>query len=320
MTRLGKLFILCGVMALFSGTAFAAENSIVIASGGSGGTYYYIGAGMAKLLSEKLGGVSVTTEATSGSPLENGSFTSQSPDTMGMFTLDGAYAGLQGDKNRGFRKPLSNLRMVLAGHHQLLYWATLDSKITNLAQLKGKRIGVSPIGQSTYYQALISLEAYGLKSGDYKAISMTYAEQADALKDGNIDIMGTGGGIPQAALMDVSTTHDTFFLEVDPEKREELVKKYPYWWFVEVPANTYNGQTKPFTVFASQAGLFANADMSEDLVYRITKTLCESNKELSEIHAEGGKWSAENTKRLWENPVVPFHPGALRYFDELWKK
>ncbi|MCC8193386.1 MAG: TAXI family TRAP transporter solute-binding subunit [Deltaproteobacteria bacterium] len=301
--------------------AFAAGHNLVIASGNSGGTYYYIGAGMAKLLSQKLPDVEVTTEATTGSPVENGTFTSQSVETMGIFTLDGAYAAKEGDKSKGFRKPLTNLGMIQAGHDLLLYWITKESSgIKSLADAKGKRIGLPSVGNTAYFQALALLEAYGLKKGDYKGIPMTYAEQGDGLKDGNIDIMCAGGGIPQAAALDVTTTHDCVFLSIDDDKIADLKEKYPYWWVSDIPANVYRNQDKPVRVFTSKVCLFANTDMDVELAYQITKALAESTKELAEIHAEGSKWSAENTKPLFEEQVVPFHPGATKYYNELWKK
>lgn len=316
------LYVLTVLFSLFfSNLTMGASNNLVIASGNSGGTYYYIGAGMSKILSTKLKDVEMTTEATTGSPVENGSFTSQSKDTLGIFTVDGAYAAIRGDKSKGFRKPLENINLVMAGHELLLYWVTMKkSGINSLADAKGKRIGLPSVGNTAYFQALAMLEAYGLKPGDYKGIPMTYAEQADALKDGNIDIMCTGGGIPQAAALDVSTTHDVVFLSADEAKIAELSKKFPYWWFSDIPAKTYSGQNTPVKVFTSQVALFANAGTSEDLIYRITKTLAESTKDLSEIHAEGAKWTAGNTKALYEKPIIPLHPGAAKYYKELWGK
>ncbi len=320
MHRVFTLAAAAVLVLVMAGSGLAAHN-LVIASGNSGGTYYYIGAGMAKILSEKLKDVEMTTEATTGSPVENGTFTSRSVETLGIFTLDGAYAALHGDKSKGFRKPITNLGMLQAGHKLLLYWMALEkSGIRTFADAKGKRIGLPVIGNTAYFQAVALLDAYGIKQGDYRGIPMTYAEQADALKDGNIDIACTGGGVPQAAAMDISTTHKAVFLSPSKEVEAELAKKYPYWWFSDIPANTYTGQDKPVRVFTSQVCIFANMGMGEDLAYRLTKTLCESTKDLAGIHAEGKMWSAETTRPLFEKPVVPLHPGAVKYYNELWKK
>ncbi|MDR2529544.1 MAG: TAXI family TRAP transporter solute-binding subunit [Synergistaceae bacterium] len=322
MKKAKRVFFLSvlAIAIMWAGAAAAAEN-LVIVSGNSGGTYYYIGAGMAKILSDKLPGVEFTTEATTGSPVENGTYTSESPETLGIFTLDGAYSAMRGDPTRGFKKPIKNIGLIQSGHDLILYWMTLkETGIQSLADLKGKRVGLPVAGNTAYYQAIAILEEYGLTKNDYKGLFMTYAEQADALKDGNLDVICTGGGIPQAAAMDVSTTKDAVFLSIGEDKFAALKEKYPYWWISRIPANVYRGQDKPVNVFTSQVCLFANLELEEELAYKITKTLGESTAELKEIHTEGGKWSSATTKRLYDEPVAPFHPGALKYYNELWKK
>lgn len=309
---------------VFCATSIASADTINlnIVSGNPGGTYYYIGAAIASILSQKLPDVEVTTTATTGSPLENGTYTSRSTDTMGIFTLDGAYTAMKGDASRGFREPLTNLGMLVGGHELLLYAITLkDSGVKSHGDVKGKKIGIPVLGNTAYYQTVALLEEYGLKENkDYKSYPMTYAEQTDALKDGAIDVAYTGGGIPQAHAMELSTTKDVLFLSIDEDKIEVLGKKHPYWWISQIPANTYRGQDYPVNVFTSQVCLFANLGMDEELAYKITKTICESTAELKQIHIEAGKYSAETTKPLYESPVVPFHPGALKYYKELWGK
>ncbi|MDO5562847.1 MAG: hypothetical protein Q4F74_04460, partial [Synergistaceae bacterium] len=79
------------VLSIFAGLtitagAFAKDKpkALVIASGNSGGTYYYIAAGQAKILSQAMKGFSVTTESTRGSPVENSSFVQDDAGTLGI--------------------------------------------------------------------------------------------------------------------------------------------------------------------------------------------------------------------------------------------
>ena len=81
------LLILIGVCV--SGNQAVQEKQMTsdhlsIMSGNSGGTYYYIAAGQAKILSEKLKGINVTTQSTSGSPVENMTLVEQSPANLGI--------------------------------------------------------------------------------------------------------------------------------------------------------------------------------------------------------------------------------------------
>nr|WP_312580125.1 TAXI family TRAP transporter solute-binding subunit [Sedimentibacter sp.] len=295
-------------------------SSIVISSGNSGGTYYYIAAGQSKILTEKIEGLSVTTESTTGSPVENGTFTSQSSDTMGIVTLDGLSAALEGNKDKGFTKPLDNLRMIQAGHKLTLYFVTLEeSGIKSISDLKGKKLGLPTVGNTAYFQAVAILEEYGIDLKDVTSTPMQYSEQSDALKDGTIDVAIVAGGVPVAAVTDLDTTKNIRLLTIDEDKKASLIQKYPYWAINELPAGTYSDQTEPVNVMIAQIVLICNKDLDSDLVYEITKTLNESTEELGQIHQNGLDWNIENTKIVYDQNIVPFHEGALKYYEEVFK-
>ena len=47
---------------------------------------------------------------------------------------------------------------------------------------------------------------------------------------------------------------------------------------------------------------------------RITKTVLENNERMMQIHAAAAATLAEN----WDNnSFLPFHPGAVRYYEEI---
>lgn len=296
-------------------------TSLVISSGNNGGTYYYIAAGQSKILTDKLKSINVTTESTSGSPVENLTFTSEDPAVLGFTTLDGLYAAVNGDKTKGFRNgPINNVALLQAGHTLILYCITkANSGIKSIADLKGKKISVPTIGNTAYFQAIAILEQYGIKDGDLQAVPMLYAEAADALKDDSLDAIFIAGGIPQAAVTDLDTTQDIRFLTIEPEKTESILKAYPYWDLYTIPAGTYKHMDKDTVVMTATVTIAVNTDLENDLVYDITKILNESVDELTIIHQDGRSWNVENTLKVIDQKIVPVHPGAMRYYDEVRK-
>lgn len=53
--------------------------------------------------------------------------------------------------------------------------------------------------------------------------------------------------------------------------------------------------------------------MPESLVYGVTKTVMENNDKMVQIHGASKETLPEN----WEvNDWLPFHPGAVRWFEE----
>ena len=80
-------------------TTRTTSDHLSIMSGNSGGTYYYIAAGQAKILSEKLDGINVTTQSTSGSPVENMTLVNQNSANLGLVTISDSFKRSQSDSD-----------------------------------------------------------------------------------------------------------------------------------------------------------------------------------------------------------------------------
>lgn len=291
-------------------------ETLSVASGDSGGTYYYIGAGQANILGEALG-ISVSTQSTSGSPVENMTLVSQSPQNLGLLTLDGYYFGEQGDGARGFKAPIDDVRVLQMGHRAYLYALTLaGTGITDFSRLVGKTVSVPPTGSTTYYMALAVLEAYGCNETNSKIVPLASSEQAEALSDGAIDCAFMAGGVPQATVMDLDFSGELVFLSIDPETQKALDNAYPYWHSAVIPAGSYTHQTGDVNCLTVTTMLVCNSSMSDVLAYNITKTLNENTAALAEINASGAEWNVENTLLYLDDEMLTFHPGALQYYGQ----
>jgi TRAP transporter TAXI family solute receptor len=314
------MLIICIVLSSLL-VVVAKENpeNVVIVSGNSAGTYYYIAAGQSKILGEYIKDLNFTTESTTGAPTENMVYVARKINTLGIVTADGMYNALNGIKDRGFKKPLENLTAIQAGHKLVLYIATLSgNNINTISDLKGKKVGIPMLGNTAYYQTMAILEQYGIDSSHIKTYPMTYSEQTDAVKDGILDAMIIAGGIPVAGYMDLSTTKNAKLLSIDPEKIDQITKAYPYWSIGKIPAGTYKGQNEDVNVILADILIVCNSELDDEIVYKITKALNEHTDELAEIHSSGKYWSLETTKPIIEKGVVPFHPGAMKYYKEVF--
>ena len=65
---------------------------------------------------------------------------------------------------------------------------------------------------------------------------------------------------------------------------------------------------------AEMTGLSVRADMPEEDAYKITKAICEGQKELVEAFATWGTFTVEGAAR---EMAYPLHPGAARYYKEI---
>jgi TRAP transporter TAXI family solute receptor len=323
-----KVFFCLMIGLVVATAAFAAEGAkpsrLVIASGNSAGTYYYVATGMGKIITDKVSGVECTVEATSGSPLENLNFVNKAVDTLGIANYDALIKAINGDKAAGYRAPLDNLRVIMAGHTQIGYVVALSNgPVKSFPDMKGQKLGTLTKGASLRSQLEAILAEYGFTEDnkDFTLVPMAYTEQMDALKDGNLQVLTCGGGIPQAAILDLSSTNAITLIDIPKEIQEKMIVKYPYWPFRIIPAGTYKDQDKDVSVITVQTLLLGQADLDEDYVANLVKTIFDNNAEMVAIHPEGANWGKESSLRLLaERPELPWHPGSLKVLKELQNK
>jgi TRAP transporter TAXI family solute receptor len=294
-------------------------DALVIASGSSAGTYYYMATGQSKILSENIEGLSVTNEATNGTI--NFDLASANVDTIGMGGLEQFLSAVEGREDRGYPVPLDNLGIIQTGHKFVLYCVTTaNSGIETLADLNGKKIGRPSLTGSSTPMIDMLYEAYGVDPDTLTETPSTHAENVDALKDGVIDAAFVAGGVPMAGVTDLTTTHDVKLLDIDEELIAPYMKEHSYFDLITIEPGTYNKQDKPVNLLTVDVLLAANMNLDDDLVYEITKTLNENVEEMALIHNDGSQWNAENTLNVYNKNIAPFHPGAARYYDEINKK
>ncbi|MBW7850662.1 MAG: TAXI family TRAP transporter solute-binding subunit [Rhodospirillales bacterium] len=292
----------------------AADQKILsIATGGSGGTYFAIGGGMAALVSKYMPGYKLVVQSTAAS-IENIHLVANKKVDFAIVMPDSAYFATTGGREFSGKAKYDNLRAVTAGHASLLQAASLQSsKIKSFADLKGKKVALSAPGSPSKFLTMAALEAYDLKAGDYQDAYLTYAEMVEGLKDGNIDASAVFAGIPTSSMLDLATTTKINFLPVEESKFAFIKKNYPYYSKAVIPAKTYPGLDEPMTTLAAPSILITHSDVPDEVVYQLAKAILEHTEELAGIHAAGAEW---NLKTATDGIAIPFHPGAKKYLKE----
>jgi TRAP transporter TAXI family solute receptor len=80
-----------------------------------------------------------------------------------------------------------------------------------------------------------------------------------------------------------------------------------------IPKATYPGLPGDVQVVSVSNILAVHENLTDQLVYDITRTLFEHQSELAAIHPEAKNLSLQSA--VVGSPA-PFHPGALRYYQE----
>jgi hypothetical protein len=310
------LFTALAACAVAAAPAVAQQKvALSIATGPTGGVYYPLGGGMANILAKSIPGLSVTAESTAGS-VANHEFMATGKADVALTMADATWDAYKGqEKFTG--KPV-NVRALMVLYPNRFHIVTLDGLgINRIADLKGRRISTGPPRSGTEVKTNRVLVAAGLDpEKDIVRERLTVQESANALKDRKIDAFFWSGGVPTAAVTDLAASPGVKIKLLDhPEVLEPMNKRYgPLYVKDAIPAKSYPGQDTPANIVTIWNVLVARSDLSDELAYNIVKTIFEKKEDMDRVHGEARNFDLKYQTNA--GAVIPFHPGAAKYFRE----
>ena len=283
---------------------------VSIATGGASGPYNVIGTSLAEIY-HKTYGVNSKTQTT-GASVENLNLLKQNKVEMAFVMSDSLTEAIQGSGS--FKEKISNVQQIAALYpNYVQIVASKKSSIQKLEDLKGKRIAVGAQNSGVEVNARTLLNGFGITYNDVKVDYLGYAEAADALKGGKIDAAFLTSGIPYSSLMELQQGFDLQLVSIDPNKVKEIAKNQSYFLSKVIPKGTY-GNAEDIPTAAIMNALVVRSDLSEDDVYKLTKTFFDSLPTLANSHQAATEISLETAQ---QGLVAPLHPGAKKYYDEV---
>jgi uncharacterized protein len=304
-------------IATLSGSALAQDRVFFgIATGGTGGTYYPLGGMLAQLISNKvtLGGKKLSATAeTAGASVANAQLLGRK-DIESAFVaadiLDAAYTG----KGQFDGKPLKNLRALGALYPEQVQLVTLASaNVQSFKDLKGKSVSSGSPGSGQWQLLGDLLEAHGMTRKDIGEDLSSFAQSVDKIKDGNLTASLITAGAPTSSISDLANARELRIVPLAGPEIETLRKKQPYYAIVQLPANTYKGQTAPVNTLAVMAVWATHEALSNETAYEVTKALYENTETLGQVHPKGKEITL---KTALQSISIPLHPGAEKYYRE----
>lgn len=286
----------------------AAEERVSIGTGGTGGLFYVIGAGMADLLNKHMPDTTARAEVT-GASVENIRRVAAGQMTFGFSSSSTLYEAKNGQGPfDGDAQPVAAMAYL---YPAVLQIATIaDTGIKSMEDLAGKRINLGPPGSNSAVLAQRLLEAYGVFDAG-NAQFLSYNEGTNALLNGTVDAVVVLAGAPTAALIDLDAQRDMVLLGIDQDKVAKLFEDYPFYQPYEIKAGTYPDQSEPVVVVNDPATIFTKDDADETLINSITKTIFDHLDELGGVHPQAKAISLETATKT----PIDLHPGAKAYFD-----
>lgn len=289
----------------------ASQNFINIASGGTSGTYFPLGAAIADVLNKAIPGTNASNQST-GASVANVNLLKQGKVEIAFIQNDIAFYAANGTEMFKDKK-VDNIRGIATLYPEIVQIITLEkSGIKSVADFKGKRIAVGAAGSGVEANARQIMTAYGVKYEDCKIQYLSFAEAASALKDGNVDAAFVTAGTPTAAVQELSTQNEVVLLPVDDEKADALIKEYPFYTKVSVPKGTYKiaEDTKALAV---KCMLATTDKVDEKLGYEITKAVFGNLDRLKAAHKVAEMFSKAAAK---DGMSIKLNAGAEKFLNE----
>ncbi len=310
------------IAALFTyGQSNAADGKITIGNGkkqyysfvssNEGGTWYNMVGGAVNLFNKSFANAIFSIEASGGS-VENVRRNLSGESDFGMAYASHIYEAATGTGTfKG--KPTDKLQVIAELYKSPHYFVTLkDSGITKLSDLEGKTVAIGTAGSGTSDNSRRTFAALGIK---VKEVEMSFGDAARALQDGQIAALGQGGA-PAAGIVELAVSRDILIIPFSDKELKTIVDLAPYFEAGELPANTYQGQTKAVPTFSFSVYWTCNKAMPNQLVNEALKLVM--NKDgltyLTTVHKQ---WATIGYNKAGvEMLKAVYHPGALAY----WKK
>lgn len=329
--RKSLLTVAAMAAAFLAGTAHAADPTFFrIGTGGAGGTYFPIGGTIANSISAPPGsrpcdkggqcgvpGLIAIAQSTTASVFNNAAVQNGELEaglaaadvTRSMYLGEGKFEG----------KAHPKLRIVANLYPEDLHLVLpTGTSISDLGDLADKRVGIAQAGSGTQVAVLQMLEAWDVTRDNMDEAELNNSQSAERLADGQLDAYFYAAGWPVAAMVQLASTKGMSlhsFSEEDLQKINEII---PAYIPSKIPAGVYEGVESDVLTPAVSALLVVSSDLSEDLVYGITKALWNDNtrKLLDNGHAKGKQITAETALDGVEALGVPLHDGAAKFYKE----
>lgn len=317
--------------AIMAAPALAQDPTFFrIGTGGAGGTYFPIGGTIANGISSPPGsracedggqcGVpgliaiaqSTTASVFNNSAVQNGELEAglaAADVTRSMYLGEGKFEG----------KPHPNLRVVANLFPEDLHLVLpAGQTIADLGDLEGKRVGIAQAGSGTQVAVLQMLEAWGVTRDNMEEAELNNSQSAERLADGQIDAYFYAAGWPVAAMVQLASTKGMSLHSFSDEDLKKINDIIPAYIPSEIPGGVYEGVDEAVKTPAVSALLNVSSELSEDLVYELTKALWNDNTRnlLDNGHAKGKQITLDTALDGIAELGVPLHPGAERFYRE----
>jgi hypothetical protein len=292
-----------------------ADQFIRMVSGPSGGSWYPLGAKVMQTIESNIKGVS--TSNTSGGGISN------------VMSVDGGDAEIGWTYAHTVANGYSGKGKFKKAHKNVRYFATLypaafqvavraDSKIKSFEDMKSANIspGKPKWTGTAFCESIIKDYGYDfstIKKNGGVVHMVSYKESVALMKDGQADVFMAATSVPQASFIELENSPGIRFIGLPKDRIDRIVKNNPGYIYGKIPASAYKSLDKDIPTLGIVTSMIVHKDLSDDLVYKMTKVFWDNHAEFVKVK---GVWKKVLMKDAVNGAAVPIHPGAAKYYKE----
>lgn len=302
----------------------AQPHSYVLATATTGGTYHPVGVALASLVKLKLlpsHSIDLTAVNSAGSGENLDLLMTGETDFALMTGLFGYYARTGAGPAAAYG-PTDNVQAIAnvwpnADHFVIPGYDVQTGTIDDFIALQNRKVLLGRPNSGAIVIKELMLKSMGIDiKKHFDLQDLSHGEGTEALLRGEIAGANLVGGLPVAAVTRLFEEADQnmHILEITEEQLVKIDAGRGIWSRQIIPANTYPGQPHAIGSIGTTNFLAVRADMDEEVVYQITKTMFENLPLLHGIHGATREISLD---RAVSGLPVSLHPGALRYYREI---
>jgi TRAP transporter TAXI family solute receptor len=280
-----------------------------------GGAVFTIGAALANIWNENIDGIQVSAEASNGGIQNLGLMAAGEAHVSVAVTSIiteqklgvSVFSGRQFEGVRIMSALYSNFNQIVVDS---------ASGITTLADIRGRRFAPGAPGSTTELETRLHMTAAGINyPDDIRAQFVGFAEAVDLMRNMQLDGVWIQAGIPTAAVSEMHSTAGGRLVSMDEELIQRMTEEFTWYNDDIIPAGTYDGQTEDIRTTSITITLIVDENLSDDLVYEMTRVLWENISRLRTSHSALRDVSIEDAVQNLAG--LSLHPGAERFYREM---
>jgi len=303
-------FIICFI---FSSLAFGQQKvDLKIMTGPMGGAWYPLGGAIGDAIQKEIPGVTIAV--TPGGGIANVEALELGKCDIGFTMASTSVDGLYG--RPPFKQKMETMRQLANLYPQYFQMVVVEaSGIKSVGEMKGKILSCDRKGLLGELLAQQVLQVYGLSYKDLSKVHhVGYSDGVSLMKDGHAHGFFLITTIPASSVIDLAADRKIRLLSLPEDKIRDLQKINPGYLKRVIRKGTYPGVDYEVQGVGTFTNLIISAKLSDDLVYRIAKTLVTHLPRFADVVKD---MKGVTPKDLAMDIGVPFHPGALKYYKEI---